>query len=154
MFILCWTLNVYVTKILNFSYLDNNYQYYKMQKNGHSVDRNHLYSTWLSFTILQSFSKRRLFSIFWCRSKFKIKNCLRMLWTFYTSTISHFPSYEFCKVPGHIGTVTLTVNISLVAGKLPKFNIVKMLISLPYPGGRGPGFQLTSALNSLYTSYR
>ena len=36
-----------------------------------------------------------------------------------------------------IGAVTLTVNIPPVAGKLPKFNIVKMLISPPYPGGRG-----------------
>jgi hypothetical protein len=38
---------------------------------------------------------------------------------------------------GVIGAVTLTVNIPPVAGKLPNFNIVKMLISPPYPGGRG-----------------
>jgi hypothetical protein len=36
-----------------------------------------------------------------------------------------------------IGAVTLTVNIPPVAGKLPKFNTVKILISPPYPGGRG-----------------
>jgi hypothetical protein len=85
-------------------------------------------------------SKCRLFSIFWCGSKFKIKNCLHMLWTFYTSTISHFPSHEKLQSAGAIGAVTLTVNIPPVAGKLPKFNIVEMLMSPPYPGGPGNVF--------------
>jgi hypothetical protein len=56
-----------------------------------------------------------------------------MLWTFYTTTISH----DNLQSAGAIGAVTLTVNIPPVAGKLPNFNIVKMLISPPYPGGRG-----------------
>jgi hypothetical protein len=57
--------------------------------------------------------------------------------------ISYFPCHENLQSAGDTGAVTLTVNIPPVAGKLPKFNIVKMLISPPYPGGRGP--QLTSA---------
>jgi hypothetical protein len=41
-----------------------------------------------------------------------------------------------------IGAVTLTVNIPPVAGKLPNFNIVEMLISPPYPGRRGAGVSI------------
>jgi hypothetical protein len=65
-----------------------------------------------------------------------------MLWTFYTSTIFHSPSHENLQSAGAIGAVTLTVNIPPVEGKLPKFNIVKMLISPPYPGGRGAGISI------------
>jgi hypothetical protein len=45
-----------------------------------------------------------------------------------------FPSHENLQ---SAGAVTLIVNIPSVAGKLPKFNIVKMLISPPCPGGQG-----------------
>jgi hypothetical protein len=41
-----------------------------------------------------------------------------------------------------IGEGTLTVNIPPVAGKLRKFNIVKMLISPPCPGGRVAGVSI------------
>jgi hypothetical protein len=63
-------------------------------------------------------SKHRLFSIVWCGSKFKIKNCLHMLWTFYTSTISHSPSHENLQSAGAIGAVTLTVHITFRANLL------------------------------------
>jgi hypothetical protein len=53
-----------------------------------------------------------------------------------------FPkSWKFAKCRA-IGAVTLTVNIPPVAGKLPKFNIVKMLISPLFPGGRGAGVSI------------
>jgi hypothetical protein len=60
----------------------------------------------------------------------------------YRSTISHYPSHENLQSAGAIGAVTLTVNIPPVAGKLPNFNIVKMLIFPPYPEGRGAGVSI------------
>jgi hypothetical protein len=65
-----------------------------------------------------------------------------MLWTFYTSTISHFQSHENLQSAGAIGAVNLTVNIPPVEGKLPKFKIVKILIFPPYPGGPGAGISI------------
>ena len=52
--------------------------------------------------------------------------------------LQRFPISQVMKICKVQGAVTLTVNIPPVAGKkLPKFNIIKMLISPPYPRGSG-----------------
>jgi hypothetical protein len=53
-----------------------------------------------------------------------------------------FTSHENLQSAGATGAVTLTVNITPVVGKLPKFNIVKKLISPPSPGGWGAGVSI------------
>ena len=67
-----------------------------------------------------------------------------MLWTFYTSTISYFPSHENLQSAGAIGG-NFNSQYSPGGGKLPNFNVVKMSISPPIAGAGGPEFQLTSA---------